>query len=360
MPFHPAAIFLLGLLAAQPEPSSAVQNTEQIVLGRRYDLSVEVSERLDAFATLSQWALTVREAYLGRVDRQVASLSGLPVTQTTLNQRLAEVEAAVKALTPLHPVCTYAIDKSGGHLLSPEGRGALDVLARVGERVGRSALLEQCQRIEKRSVGSRHPCEWVVLGASHPILERTGYAISKDLAARLDSPDESANLLFEGWEDSAMLVTARRVALHGDLVDCSRSPTEPLRQACLALRAKDAKACPRWEVGSADGQRGLLLDPDRALESIDYVLTVVRAGDAVVIATAGGPALRCTLEGAADPSGKPLPWVDLPPTRERIGTFEVKPADEKGSVTATCHVSREARRGTKAGPGQAPGKEHGR
>jgi|GEM_PF-6971582 len=332
----PATLLLVALAGQQPEQPAGQENIEQIVQGQRYDFSIELSERLDKLAKATDEALRQREAFnaemLERFDR-LSALSGI-VQQT--QARVAAIDRQIAELEPLHPVCTYAIDKTGGESLSPAGRAALDVLARLGPSEAASALLAACREALPDDKEARVACEWVVMGADHAVCAQNPNM--KPLCPKLDG-DDAAAVPIEAGLDLAVLMTARQVKRFGDKIDCARVRSPWLLQACQAIVKRDAKTCPRWPLGRQQDLRGVLVDAARVLAPIDFALVTFYEPESgeIVILRDGRFQLACRESGGAEPpaellvqpSERPLAVVRMP----------VVVAERPAGTSAVCHAT---------------------
>jgi len=315
----PAALLLVALAGQQPEPGEGQDNTDLIVQGQRYDYSVELSERLDKLAATTQEALGRREAFRGEMARRLDRLATLGGIAQQARERLADLDRRLAGLDRPHPVCTYAIDRSGAEGLSPAGLAALDVLARLGPSEASSTLLEACRQALPDDADARVACEWVVIGAAHAVC--TQNPSMAPVCPKLDGVDP-ADIPAEGGLDLAVLFLARQLKRFGDKVDCGRARDPWLQQACRALAAGDARACPLWSLRRQQDLRGILVDPARALAPIDFAVFTFfdRETRELLVFHDGRFQLSCRQGGGGDapaevllqPSPHPLSLARLP------------------------------------------------
>lgn len=332
----PATLLLVALAGQQPEPVEGQDNLEQIVQGQRYDFSVELSERLDKLAKSTDDALVRREAFNAEIKQRFDKLSALSGIVQQVQARVTAIDRQLAELAPPHPVCTYAIDKSGAEALSPAGRAALDVLARLGPAEASSALLAACREALPDDKEARVACEWVVMGAAHAVC--TQNANMKPLCPKLDGAD-AADVPVEAGLDLATLMTARQLKRFGDKVDCARIRSPWLLQACQAIAAGDAKACPRWSFGGQQDLRGVLVDATRLLAPVDFAVITFfepESGEMVILRD-GRFQLNCRESGGADPSTELL--VQPSDTPLSIVRMPVMAAARPTGATAVCHAT---------------------
>ena len=259
----------------RPAPRPAVDpHIEQIVLGKRHDLEVEVKERLAYLADLSAEVLRAREAFLGRAQARLEHAAATDDLIARARARAHALDARLADLEGPHPVCAYLIEGSGGHKLRAQARPVLDHL-RAARASAPPTVDETCARPEL---------------AGHPpasLLCRVALTGEVD-ACQGTELEPYCEGLADPWPDSAELVVHRDawftfVWAHALRTDdrsrCQSTRTPWIARMCSAVATQDVSRCPPWTDWTRPGGHISLTElPHQLAADLDLVVDIEPAG----------------------------------------------------------------------------------
>jgi hypothetical protein len=258
---------------APPRPPQD-EHVEQIVLGKRHDLEIEVKERLTFLSDLSDEVLRARRAFIQRVQ---ARLSGALVPerlQEGARARAMAAQALIQDLEGPHPICAYLIDGSGGHKISEPVWPLLDALRRwsadgapdadaLCSRPSITALPEWARLCQVAVTGDASACE--------------GSEV-QELCEHLADPG-SYEPARASSRDVWFVFTLAHVLRTGDDAACRSKRTPWITAMCSAVLGRSRSRCPLWKDWFRSRGFSLTRNADRLVGGLDLLVEVENAPD---------------------------------------------------------------------------------
>jgi hypothetical protein len=336
--------FLLLSLLALAAPDKKPENSDSIVLGRRYDFQVEVFERLQRYREATQEVLRARERFRSNVSDGLGRVLQAQDRLPTWQARVGELAGLLEDLSlTAHPACRYAANGTGGDLLVPVARAMVDIMRAFAHDRSRQNWEAACGT-GPLAADPQATAMCRVLASGDPAgCEQADEETRPACRQMLDPyPIRSG----ADQDRGAMFLMAYAHALRtGSFQRCEESGIPWLTRMCEAARRGDAGLCPTWVEwreapragGLTQGAAGLLRDRELALD-VDFTPP---AGPLRVLAVTRVP-VACTAYKFQGEQREDLLTVHLPASqgvatlwRTELPPDRVPPGTR---VSATCRV----------------------
>lgn len=333
------SVFLILSPGPGPKEGEKEKNWENKVNGRRYDYSVEVSERIDRLGELSKLFLSRRELVWERALGKLARVVSVQTEGREALEKIRRITAAEARLKVLHPVCTYLVDGSQGALLKAGGRLVLDSL-RNEQGESRATRLERCRTIANGL--HRAMCEYAILHSDHPLCKLDSESVA--LCTKMEQAD-LRHTLPDVSTDIDMYTDAVRLERFGEAIDCDTAAAGTRRQACTALRSGDATRCPPWQALERREAPNLHQDLSNTYVDIDYTLVQSYEPEEarMYVAWLPRPGVRCEVSYLEDGVERIIARTSLGPwtTRVAVEILAVNQAPVGAALAVSCRGQRD-------------------